>query len=173
MILAGARSRVNNKQKRIEFNQRTSTEKTGSSETLEDDSEAIESRRRCPLRCFSHASWHAQPGLSCDCVRQPLSHPAHLSRGMSSSAGTACTDAEEDAEDVENDVAGTRRAQSLRYLSSSSSSLSRIRNRSRASDHLEGLRLDGSSVVHPSTSDDTSGITVEDSDRPSTPWARG
>lgn len=100
-------------------------------------------------------------------------HSAHLSRGMSSSAGTACTDAEEDAEDVENDVTGTS-AQSSRYLPlSSSSSLSRIRHRRRASDHLEGLRLDGSSVVHrPPSSDDTSGSTVEDT-RPSTPRARG
>lgn len=96
---------------------------------------------------------------------------AHLSRGMSS-AGTACTDAEEDAEDVENDVTGTS-AQSSRYLLSSSSSLSRIRHRRRASDHLEGLRLDGSSVVHrPPSSDDTSGSIVEDT-RPSTPQARG
>ncbi|XP_011068130.1 PREDICTED: uncharacterized protein LOC105154350 [Acromyrmex echinatior] len=97
----------------------------------------------------------------------------HLYRGMSSSADTACTDAEEDAEDVENDVTGTT-AQSSRYLSSSSSSSSssRIRHRRRESDHLEGLRLDGSSVVYrPSSSDDTSGSTVEDS-RPSMSWGR-
>ncbi|EFN75706.1 hypothetical protein EAI_09707 [Harpegnathos saltator] len=80
---------------------------------------------------------------------------------MSSSADTACTDAEEDAEDVENDVAGT--AQSSRYLSSV--------HRRRENDHLEGLRLDGSSVVPPPlSSEDTSGSTEG---RPSTPWARG
>ncbi|KAF7394930.1 hypothetical protein HZH66_008104 [Vespula vulgaris] len=43
---------------------------------------------------------------------------------MSSSAGTSCTDAEEDAEDVENEVVGTRPASFARYPWSSPSSSS-------------------------------------------------
>ncbi|XP_035731004.1 putative protein TPRXL [Vespa mandarinia] len=43
---------------------------------------------------------------------------------MSSSAGTSCTDAEEDAEDVENEVVGTRPASFARYSWSSPSSSS-------------------------------------------------
>lgn len=62
---------------------------------------------------------------------------------MSSSAGTSCTDAEEDAEDVENEVAGS--AQSSNYLPSGF--------RDSARDHLEGLRLDGSSIVRPPAED--------------------
>lgn len=62
---------------------------------------------------------------------------------MSSSAGTSCTDAEEDAEDVENDVAGS--AQSSNYLPSGLNDSAR--------DHLEGLRLDGSSIARPPTED--------------------
>lgn len=124
-------------------------------------------------RCLSSVRLARSPEMMMWLSAVDVPHSAHLSRGMSSSAGTACTDAEEDAEDVENDVTGTS-AQSSRYLSlSSSSSSSRIRHRRRASDHLEGLRLDGSSVVHrPPSSDDTSGSTVEDT-RPTTPRARG
>ncbi|KAK9297307.1 hypothetical protein QLX08_008889 [Tetragonisca angustula] len=65
---------------------------------------------------------------------------------MSSSAGTSCTDAEEDAEDVENEVAGS--AQSSNYLPSGF--------RDSARDHLEGLRLDGSSIVVGPPAEDTS-----------------
>lgn len=71
---------------------------------------------------------------------------------MFSSAGTSCTDAEEDAEDVENDVAGTAQSN---YLPSG------IRDSAR--DHLEGLRLDGSSFARP-PAEDTSAS-------PSTSWS--